>query len=518
VPDRTRDLTPSLLLQVPTEGLVLVTVVLLLPSRLGRPLAWVFGSVAGVLLVLKVVNLGFILVLDRQFSLVGDWSFLGSAVGVLSDSVGHGWAVVVTVVMGCATVAILVLVPLATVRTSRLACRHPRAAARVLLALTAAVLVAGLLPSAPGTGLLSASSAELAVGEVQAVRADLHDRAVFAAQIETDPLAATPGAQLLSRLQGKDVLLLFVESYGRSAVQDSSYATAIDAVLDAGDHRLRRAGYHSRSAFLTSPTFGAGSWLAHSTLQSGLWVDSQLRYDELLAAHRLTLSGAFHDAGWRTVLDDPANTRDWPEGAHFYNLDKIYDSRNVGYQGPTFGYAPVPDQYTLSWFAHQELSAQDHRPVMAEIDLVSSHHPWAPLPHLVPWQQVGDGSVFDGMPDQGDTAADVFSDPDKVRAAYGQSIEYTLRTVISFLTRSPDRNLVVVMLGDHQPHHYVSGSDPGYDVPVSVISRDPGAVHRAAGWGWQPGIHPGQQAPVWRMDAFRNRFLTAFSTGLAARE
>ena len=29
------------------------------------------------------------------------------------------------------------------------------------------------------------------------------------------------------------------------------------------------------------------------------------------------------------------------------------------------------------------------------------------------------------------------------------------------------------MLGDHQPHHYVSGADPGYDVPVTVIAQDP---------------------------------------------
>ena len=509
VPDRTRDLTPALLVRVPVEGIVLVAAVLLLPNRAGRPLAWAFGSAAGVLLVLKVVNLGFILVLNRPFSLVGDWSFLGSAVGVLSDSVGHGWAVSIAVALCCAVVAVLVLVPLATLRTCRLARRHPRPAAGALIALAAVVLLPAALP---GAGLLSASSAELAVGEVRAVRADLHDRTVFAAEIKTDRLAATPDRQFLQRLRGKDVLLLFVESYGRSAVQDSSFAPGVDSVLDAGNRRLQRAGYRSRTAFLTSPTFGAGSWLAHSTLQSGLWVDSELRYDELLAARRLTLSSAFHDAGWRTVLDDPANTRPWPEGASFYGVDKIYDSGDVGYQGPAFGYATMPDQYTLSWFAQHELAPEDRAPVMAEIDLVSSHHPWAPLPHLVPWRQVGDGSVFDGMPERGSTAADVFSAPQKVQAAYGQSIQYTLRTVVSFLTRSTDRNLVVVMLGDHQPHHYVSGSDPGYDVPVSVISRDRAVVRRVSAWGWRPGIHPQLHAPVWRMDAFRDRFLTTFST------
>ncbi len=495
------------LLLVPAEGLVLVAAVLLVPGRTARVLAAASGALAGILLVLKVLDVGFRTVLDRDFRPVGDWPYLASAVGVLSDSVGDHLAWTVAVALASAAVALMVLVPLATLRTCALARRHPRPALRAALGLGALAVVAAPL----GAGGVSASSARLAVEEVRAAAADVHDRGVFAEEIATDPFASVPGDRLLRGLRGKDVLLVFVESYGRSAVQDSSYAPGIRAVLDAGTRRLRRAGYHSRSAFLTSPTFGAGSWLAHASVQSGLWVQGQRRYDQLLATRRLTLSGAFHRAGWRTVLDVPANTTDWPEGTRFYGVDALHDSRDVGYRGPAFGYGPVPDQYTLAWFARHE---QGSRPVMAEIDLVSSHHPWAPLPRLVPWDQVGDGSVFDPMPDQGDTAAEVLGDTGRVRAAYGQSVEYTLRTMVSFLARS-DRDLVVVMLGDHQPHHYVSGPDPGYDVPVTLVAKDPAVVRRVAGWDWQPGLRPGPQAPVWRMDALRDRFLTAFGAGPA---
>jgi hypothetical protein len=34
---------------------------------------------------------------------------------------------------------------------------------------------------------------------------------------------------------------------------------------------------------------------------------------------------------------------------------------------------------------------------------------------------------------------------------------------------------------------------------------------RISQWGWQDGLKPDSQAPVWRMDAFRDRFLTAFA-------
>jgi hypothetical protein len=148
---------------------------------------------------------------------------------------------------------------------------------------------------------------------------------------------------------------------------------------------------------------------------------------------------------------------------------------------------------------------------MAEVDLVSSHHPWTPLPPLVDWASVGDGSVFNRVPAVGDSPDAVFRDPDRVRAAYGRSIEYTWSALASWLVRHPDPNRVVIALGDHQPHAYVSGSDPGHDVPISVIAHDPAVLRAVRDWAWDPGLLPSPDAPVWRMDTFRDRFLTAFS-------
>ena len=138
---------------------------------------------------------------------------------------------------------------------------------------------------------------------------------------------------------------MFVESYGRVSVQGSSFSPAIDAALDQGSKRLHAAGFSSRSAFLTSSTFGGVSWLAHSTLQAGVWVNSQPRYNQLVATDRFTLSDAFKRAGWRTIDDAPADDRPWPQGSSFYHYDKLYDRRDIGYRGPTFTYAPMPDQY-----------------------------------------------------------------------------------------------------------------------------------------------------------------------------
>ncbi|WP_309504662.1 MULTISPECIES: CDP-alcohol phosphatidyltransferase family protein [Nocardioides] len=471
---------PAGLLRVPAEALVLVGVALLPRGR--RVAAALLGVLLAVLVVVHAMDRGFETFLDRPFDPVTDWHYLGPGVDVLGDSIGDPAAWATAALALVTVVALLVALPLATVRVAGSLARHRRPA----YALGAACLVAPLLP------LGSTAAGGLAVDEVRQVHTDLADQRAFAAEIDTDPYAGAPPD--LRRLRGADVLVVFVESYGRVALD----MPATSAAVTDGTSRLDASGWHTRSAFLTSPTFGAASWLAHSTLQSGLWVDSQRRYDQLLDADRTTLTSAFERAGWRTAFDVPANTRDWPEGQAFYGFDRLYDSRNVGYRGPESGYAKVPDQYTLSTFQDRELTGS---PVFAEIDLVSSHHPWTPPPSLVPWDEVGDGTR---LRPRAETL-------DDVRDKYDRNIAYSLTTLVSWLETQPDDDLVLLVLGDHQPHSYVTGPRPGHDVPVTVVARDPRVLRRIAGWGWRPGLRPSEDGPVWRMDAVRDRFLDAFS-------
>jgi hypothetical protein len=317
---------------------------------------------------------------------------------------------------------------------------------------------------------------------------------------------------MLTGLRGKDVLLVFVESYGRVALEDESISPGVNAVLERGAAQLRDAGFTSQSAFLTSPTFGGLSWLAHSTLQAGIRVDGQRRYDQLVDNDRLTLTRAFKRAGWRAVGIMPGNHRAWPEGRTFYHYDRVYDRRNLGYRGPDFGLPPVPDQYTLLATQRRELARRDREPLFAEVDLISSHAPWTQIPQLIRWDDVGDGSIFERIPAEESTRASLFGDSGRARAAYGHSIEYSLSSLFSFVRRYGDDDLVLVVLGDHQPATVVTGQGASHDVPISVIAHDPKVIDQIAGWRWQDGISPSPRAPVWRMEAFRDRFLSAFGS------
>jgi phosphatidylglycerophosphate synthase len=512
-PDRAWQFSPAAFARIPVEGLVLVAVALVLPVWPRRIVAAVMGILLGVLTLAKILNMAFFEFVDRAFNPVHDWGEIAPAVGVARNSIGPTRTNILLVVVVLGLVLLVGAITAATIHITTVAARHRRAAVRGLAALTAVWgLCAGLsLQLVPGSPVASASAAGLAVAQVRATQAALTDQRHFGQVLSSsDPKASIPASDLLTGLRGKDVIIAFVESYGQVAIRDSSIAPGVDAVLRRSTASLTRAGWSTQSAWLTAPGFGGISELAHSTLQSGLWVNSPERYAQLVSSSRFTLSDAFDKAGWRTVSDSPADDRTWPPGTQFFHYDRLYDRRNVGYHGPTFAYAPMPDQYTLAEFQRLEL-APGHKPVMAEIDLVSSHTPWAPLPTMVPWNKVGNGSIFDPMPARGERPLSIWGSVSKVRQAFGKSLQYSMQALTSWVTELNDPNLVLILLGDEQPAGPITSPGASHAVPISIVARDPSVFRQITSWRWQDGLLPSPSAPLERMDAFRNQFLAAFS-------
>ncbi|MGZ4304616.1 MAG: CDP-alcohol phosphatidyltransferase family protein [Solirubrobacteraceae bacterium] len=516
-PDQPQYLTPSGFLRLPLEGLVLIALAAVLPATGRRVMAVILGLVLALVVILKVVNYEVFTMFNRPFDPIGDTSQLGNGIETLRSLVGRTETNLIEVGAVVGVVVLVVFATLAMLRLTRVAAANRRWALRAITALGAVwavcwVFGAQLIAHTP---IASTLAAGLIVDNVHALQADIHDRSVFAKQINYDPYRNTPTNQLLTGLRGKDVLLVFVEAYGQQAVQGASFSPEVDAALAHGNKLLQSAGFASRSGFLTSATYGGISWLAHSSLQSGLWVDSQLRYNQLLSAKRFTLAEAFKRAGWRTVDDIPSNDRAWPQGQRYYHYDKIYDRYQVGYHGPTFTYASMPDQYIFSALQRLELSKRHRKPLFVEVDTVSSHMPWNRIPHPIGWRQVGNGSIYNKAPMLHETGA-FWSNPTRVKAAYGTSIVYAMNTLTSFVQHYGDKNLVLIVLGDHQPLPIVSGHNSNHVVPISIIAHDPKVLKQIGSWGWGPGLQPKPTAPVWPMNAFRNRFLTAFDSKPAA--
>ncbi len=517
-PYEPKALTLNAFFRIPLEGLILIAVAAVLPRIPRRILAVTCGLVLAAVIVLKVINYEMFTLYDRPYDPLGDTTQLGNGIETLRSLVGGTETKLIEVGAVAGTIALIVVLTLAILRLTRVAADNRRWALRTVTGLGAVwalfwVFGAQLISHTPIASTLSAS---LVVKEVNAIRADIHDRSVFAAEIKYDPMGHIPTSRLLTALRGKDVLLVFVEAYGQQAVQGASFSPEVDAALAEGNKRLKSAGFSSRSGFLTSATYGGISWLAHSSLQSGLWVDNQDRYNQLLPAKRFTMAAAFKQAGWRTVADDPSNDRPWPQGKAYYHYDQVYNRYQVGYHGPTFTYATMPDQYLFAAFNRLELAKPHRQPVFAEIDTISSHMPWNRIPEEVPWNQVGNGSIYNRVPMIHETGS-FWNTPVRVKAAYGTSIVYALNTLTSFVQHYGKKNLVMIVLGDHQPLPIVSGTNSNHDVPISIISHDPAVLKDVAVWHWSEGLRPSQNAPVWPMNAFRNRFFTAFDSPPAKR-
>jgi phosphatidylglycerophosphate synthase len=511
-PDRLERLTPAWFLRIPVEGLIMVGVGLVLPRRPRQVVAWVAGVLLGLLTIVKVLDVGFYEELGRPFNPVLDWSNFGPALGVVQDVLGRVWSDVLLVAVLLVLLAAVVGVAVSVARVSAVTAQRRSESARGVgvLVLLWAILAWTGVQATPDAPLASSTTVGLAVAQVRDAEQAVRDQARFNDLLHSrDPQARVPTSRLLAKLRGKDVLIVFVESYGQVAVQDTSFSPGVDAVLRSSTAALSRAGWTSESAFVNSPTFGGLSWLAHSTLQSGLWVDNLGKYGELVDSTRFTLSDAFQRAGWHTVGDVPSDIGFWPQGKSFYHYDELFNRSDVGYRGPRFGYASMPDQYTLAQFQRNELGP-GHRPVMAEIDLVSSHYPWAPLPSMVPWNQVGDGSIYDRQPAQSVSTIAAWRSMSTVRAMYGQSIQYSMTALTSWVLQLHDPNLVLVLLGDHQPSTSISGPGANHVAVMSIVARDPQVLADVRPWRWSPGLLPPKSATVWPMDAFRDRFLRTF--------
>lgn len=512
-PHQVRAFTPLWFARVPVEALLGGAVLLVLPERARRRVATAAGVLLGLVALLTLLDLGFLLSLNRRFDLVLDWSLFGNAKDYLMAVGGVPAAVGGAVAAALLAAGIVALTTWSVRRCTAALLRHrfrAEKAIAVLAVLWTVTAVLGLRV-APDTPLAARSTATLVADRVGLVDRSLHDLEDYRRELAVDRFRDVPADRLLTGLRGKDVILAFVESYGRTAVEDPAIGPGVRAVLDRGTTRLAAAGFTARTGWLTSSTAGGASWLAHASLLSGTDVDNPQRYRTLLASDRFTLTHAFGRAGWRTVTVLPAVADAWPEG-RFYGYDRMALQGDLGYRGPSFGWSPMPDQYALEAMHRLELSRPDHAPVLVETALTSSHAPWVPLPRTVDWDALGDGRVFDPQPAQGKLQSEVWPDPRKVKAEYGHAVEYSVDALVGYLERYGTPNTVLVLLGDHQPVPIVTGVGASRDVPVTIVAKDPTVLQAISSWGWTDGLAPARDAPVIGMWEFRDRFLAAFST------
>jgi hypothetical protein len=253
------------------------------------------------------------------------------------------------------------------------------------------------------------------------------------------------------------------------------------------DGRLERAGFHRASAILESPTYGGGSWLAHATLATGVRVDNQLDYELLASRRPSTVADWFERSGYRTVSVQPGTTREVLNN-DFLGFDRSYYAWSFGYRGPSFAWAPMPDQFVVDFVRRRELEPAE-KPLFALFVLVSSHAPWTAIPPVIDdWSSLGDGSVYHRV--EPIRFSSDWADLAGASPAYFASVRYDLEVLTRFLIDFVKDDGLVLWLGDHQPAVDVTGGSPKRGVPVHVITRRADFLAPFSKRGYAPGLDP----------------------------
>ena len=511
-PERPGLLSLGSLVRLPLEGLVVIALALAVPAGLRRVLAWIVGPLLGLLVIVKVLDLGLYVAFDRPFDPIADWRYTGIGIETLRDSVGSRDAYVAVAGASILIVSILVLTSLAVRRLIRVAADHRRNALQAVVGLGAVWLLcwafgAQLVSQVP---VASTSAAGLAVDEVVAVRAGIRDRAVFADEVSRDRYRATPGNQLLAGLRGKDVVLAFVESYGQVAVEGPSIRRASTRCSTTGRRSCSAAGYTARSAWLTSPTFGGAAGWPTPRCSRGSGSTASGATTGSSRATAATLSQAFARAGWRTVDVLPSNARRLAARAGLLRLrpglrpaqPRVRRARrSASRRCPTSTPCPRSTGSSSRGPTARRSWRRSTWPRATGRGRRSRRRSTGAL---------GDGSVFDGIRADAVTAA-LWSDRADVRAAYRPSIAYSLNACSRSCSATPTTTSWSSCWATTSPRRSSAAPAATTTCPSPSIARDPAVLDQIAGWGWHAGLRPRPEAPVWPMGAFRDRFLSAFS-------
>ena len=311
----------------------------------------------------------------------------------------------------------------------------------------------------------------------------------------------------LAAIGDADILLVFIESYGAVAYDRPEFKRALANRRLVFEQQIKNSGLGVVSAFVESPTFGGSSWLAHISFLTGFEVKDEGTNVRLMAQKRPTLVSALSGHGYHTVAVMPGLQQNWPEGA-FYGFDRIYDTEQLRYTGPSFGWWPVPDQFALAQLDHLELARKDRAPVFAFLPTTSTHTPFSPTP---PYQPSWTRMLTEHPYDEADYQRAWAEPPDwlNLGPSYVQSIDYAFASLGGFIGLPRTRDVVLILLGDHQPPAVVSGEGAPWDVPVHILSSRPAVLEALRAHGFHEGVTP-PRARVMRMHELMPAVVSAF--------
>ncbi len=285
-----------------------------------------------------------------------------------------------------------------------------------------------------------------------------------------------------------NIYLLFIESYGTVATESDDLRTDYRKQMTEIQGRLENKGFSMASTYSISPIKGGRSWLAFTSFMSGIKVENQVQFNDLIQRNfnYPHLVRYFNQQGYQTYrLSSISNVNadsliPYARTNRYWGFDEWWTYQDFEYEGFQYDVlGGIPDQYSLGYYRHK-ISKEERAPKLMFFITMGSHVPWyTPPPLLDDWQALN-------KQQPGKVLSLVGSDLDRYRAA----IQYQLELICRFI-ESEESNSIFILIGDHQPpgmEFQIVDKTEVAATPLHLISKDSSLITGFYEAGLQKGM------------------------------
>jgi hypothetical protein len=295
--------------------------------------------------------------------------------------------------------------------------------------------------------------------------------------------------------QPPNIYLIFVESYGAvpflsKALQDTflSHNTAMA-------ERLEDEGWLTSSTWSLAPIKGGRSWLSFSSALTGLHIDNQLAYNELLDMDfryphlvRFLNSMGYVSHRINTMQTNEITDKHIPYDKirDFHEFDTWTLFQDIPYRG--YPYNPIgglPDQYALEYVYSKRIKGKSGPHFLFFITL-DSHAPWYPPPTIVNNYKTLDSITSSPHGTYQNLDADIMD-------RYRDCMFYELGFLEHFIRTKGTDSDMFILVGDHQPpamEHLIWDQINDFAVPLHFIQKNSLVQSKLASLEFNAGLIP----------------------------
>ncbi len=307
------------------------------------------------------------------------------------------------------------------------------------------------------------------------------------------------------------IYLIFIESYGDVLYHHPQLRTQFVTLADDVTRRLNEENWQIASILSWTPVYGGGSWLAYTTLLTGIHIDTEPLYntiidqtkeDPLFSLSRyLQSQGYLYNRLTPLPFDSSEERRFQSRLNDFYHYDTWLTSQDLGYVGPLYGWGPAPpDQYSLNFL--REFAGRHNQPSFNFYITHNSHAPWGTQPALSSdWRAISSPEARLAAPDK--VEADFTAD------SYFTAINYQMDAILDFILMEDGEDAIFILAGDHQPPRVASLDGSPY-TPLHIISKNEALVEEFYHWGFSNEFRIDQLEYGMRHAGFLSMFLRSF--------